>query len=157
MAKSKTTSYTLARGRTQPYRKTITYLSEQPLLGQDGKPVKGPDGKSIPKMLPDPKRKPVQLVFDVDKDIDLTDEEIGYLENAIKGGYIVPTNRDEKGRQKATTPRDYVPGAEEIIAKLEKQVETLSAKNAELEAKLSEWEELEAGDEEEEEEGEGDE
>lgn len=133
MSKSATTSYTLARGRTAPYRKTITYLSEQPLKGADGKPVTGPDGKPVMKMLRDPKREPVQMVFEADKDIELTEEEIGYLANAIKGGYIVPTNRDAKGRQRSA-PKDYVPGADEIIAKLEKKVEDLSAKLAAVKA-----------------------
>ena len=134
MSKTKTTSYTLARQRTQPFRKTITYLSEQPLIGPDG-PVKGDAGKPVLKMLPDPERPPVQLSFEVDKDIDLTDEEIGYLENAIKGGVIEPTNRDAKGRQKAA-PRDYVPGADEIIAKLEKQVDDQAAEIAQLKKDL---------------------
>lgn len=131
----KTTSYTLARGRTQPYRKTLTYLSKQPLIGPDGTPVTGPDGKPVLKMLRDPKREPVQLVFEPDEDIELTEEEIGYLANAIAGGYIVPTNRDAKGRQRSQRS-EPMPEATEIIAKIEKQVEELSAENAQLKADL---------------------
>lgn len=131
MTKSSTTPYTLARGRNQPYRKTITYLSEQPLIGSDGKQVVGPDGKPVLKMLPDPKRPAVQMVFEADEDIELTEEELGHLENAIKSGVIVPTNRDGKGRQRSTRVAPSPEAADEI-AKLEKKVEEVSAKNAEL-------------------------
>lgn len=135
MSKTKATSYTLARGRTQPYRKTLTYLSAQPLKDAEGKTVKSEDGKPVMKMLADPKRPPVQLVFEPDEDIDLTEEEVGYLANAIKGGFIVPTNRDAKGRQK-TTRNVPSPEAADEIAKLEKKIEDLAADNAQLKADL---------------------
>jgi hypothetical protein len=99
-------SYTLRRDREQEFRRTINYES----------------GVAA------------QLVFQPGVHVELTQEEVDGLENEIKVGMIVPSNRDDKGRQKLI--REVTPEATATITKLEKQVEELSAENAQLKADL---------------------
>lgn len=101
-------SYTLRRDRQQEFRRTIKYES----------------GVTA------------QLVFKQGVDVELTQEEVDGLESEIACGMIVPTNRDDKGRQRVV--REVTPEATATICNLEQQVEELSAKCAELTRQLGE-------------------
>ena len=99
-------SYTLRRDREQEFRRTINYES----------------GVSA------------QLVFQPGKHVELTQEEVDGLAKEIENRMIVPSLTDDKGRQRIV--REVTPEATATIAKLEKQVEDLSAENAQLKADL---------------------
>lgn len=113
----KTTPYTLQRGREQEFRRTVNYFTTD----KDGNKVL------------DPKRESVQFRFIAGEDVQLTDEEIEFMETDIKAGFIVRADRDAKGRQRVQRD-EPTPEAADIIAKLEKKVEDLSAKLASVKA-----------------------
>lgn len=99
-------SYTLRRDREQEFRRTINYLS----------------GASA------------QLVFQPGQHVELTQEEVDWLAKEIEHRMIVPSYRDDKGRQKIV--REVTPEATATISRLEKKIEELSAENAQLKADL---------------------
>lgn len=72
--KHKAGLYTLRRDREQEFRRTITY----------------DNGTAV------------QMVFNRDTDVDLTQDEVDFLETEIDAGMLVPSNRDEKKRQRLT-------------------------------------------------------
>lgn len=77
----------------------------------------------------------VQLVFEPGVDKEVTQAEIeGGLQPFIDSGLLVDPRRDPKGRQRR--PEQPTGDATKAIAKLEKQVEDLSAENAQLKADL---------------------
>jgi hypothetical protein len=112
MAKSKpaTTVLALAIGHPTPWRQTVN-------VGTPENPNK------------------IQLVFEpgIDKEVTLAEIE-GGLQPFIDCGLLVDPRRDPKGRQRR--PEQPSGDANKTIAKLEKQVEELSAKNAQLTADL---------------------
>lgn len=112
MAKTKPTqadsggSYTLRRDRHQEFRRTVNYKS----------------GVSA------------QLVFQPGEHLELTAEEVAGIKADIEAGMIVPSFRDDKGRQMIA--RQVAVEASAAIANLEKKIEDLSAENAQLRADL---------------------
>ncbi len=99
-------SYTLKRGRESQFRRTIRYES----------------GVSA------------QLVFSPDQHIDLTQEEVDGLRKEIACGLIVPSNTDDKGRQRVV--REVTTEAKATIESLQSQVDELAAENAQLKADM---------------------
>lgn len=114
---TKTTPYTLRRGREQEFRRTVNYFTTD----KEGNKT------------PDQKRESVQFRFLPDEDVQLTDEEIEFMSPDIAAGVIVPADRDAKGRQRVQR-NEPTPEAAEIIAKLESKVEALSAKLSSVKA-----------------------
>ena len=110
MAKAKTTTLALRVGHSTPWRQTVN-------VGTDKEPNK------------------IQLVFEPGEDKEVTQAEIdGGLQPFIDCGLLVDPNRDPKGRQRR--PVAVSVDADKTISKLEKQVEDLSAENAQLKADL---------------------
>lgn len=122
MAKAPTKSFTLQRGRTQPFHRTITFSKK--VVRKDEKT--GKQTATIEQV-----KKPVHMVFEPDVDYELTEEEQAFLVTEISNGLLVPTNRDAKGRQK-TDRSEQAPEAAEQLASLQSRVDELEAANAKL-------------------------
>ena len=101
-------SYTLKRDHEGDFRRTIHYEN----------------GDSV------------VLVMSPGLHLDLSQEEVDGLEKEISSGFIVPSNTDDKGRQKVV--RQESPEATATIARLEKRVEEQAAEIAALNSQLEE-------------------
>lgn len=80
-----TKSYRLKMGHNTTFRRTIDPSAD--------KPEKKKDGEAY------------QLVFEPGQDYELSDEEAAGLEKEISTGLLVPTDKDEHGRQRVKPQR----------------------------------------------------
>jgi hypothetical protein len=77
-------------------------------------------------------REPYLLVFEPGEHYELDPDEIEFLAHEIAVGVLVESKVDASGNRPVFVP----PSAEDAIARLETQIEELSAENAELRAEL---------------------
>lgn len=112
---TKSTPYTLPRGREGEFRRTVRYQI-----------------KKAGKLVDDPKRKPVMFTFQPDVDVELTPEEEEFMKPDIDAGFIVRADRDAKGRLRRQRPVAEDGDAETQIAALEARIEELAGANASL-------------------------
>lgn len=113
-------SYTLAYGHQTPFRRTVT------LDGGANRAIKGNEPAKV------------QLTFNPGEHIELSDTEAVAVKDLIDIGMLVPSDKDEQGRQRQPVrgPASPHSNADAVVAQLEAKCEQQAAELAELRAEL---------------------